>query len=525
MKILLIHPAYKDYKITEPLGICYISSYLKSKGFDVDILDPRIYSFDLNMMIQYLENKIANYFLIGITCCDYYHEEIIQTIDLIKIMGFKGHITLGGYGPTTNWKKFCSMGADSVVIGEGEVTFYNLATKLKEKENWKEVEGIAYIDGLNIIKNKHQMLIKDLDTLPYPSREIYEKMCEVYGNKFISPQIQGSRGCYMKCSFCSTPDYLKCQEGEVYRVRTIVSIVNEIEYLNKTYNITDFEFVDDNFLLPDKENALKRVKEFNYEVLKRKLNITFFMQFRPEYISFDILTLLKSAGMTRFFLGLESINSKDLSLYNRTYIKEDVENALDIILRVGYSTDLTAEYRLRYGYINFNPLSTLEGLKESGKFFKKYGLTYKKLSKKLILFDNKRAVYNKIIKEFPEYSEENQFKSKRVGKFYKYLIEYFDKYSYERDNYRVLEKAFIKLNNKTNDYNFILSNRKKLDDLAFYTYMKGIEISSQKNYKNELPKFFNKRIIELDGFINLNKEKIDNSFKKLNIKKSNDMFF
>lgn len=526
MNVLLIHPVYKPYKLTEPLGLCYISSYLNSKGINTSIIDPRIKSMNLKETISYLKDKVSNVSLIGISCTDYYHNEIIETIKGLRDIGYKNHISLGGFGPTTNPTEFANMGANSVIIGEGEITFYELCQKIMKNEDWATVDGIVYKKNENIIFNKKRELLEDLDILPNPSREIYEKSINIYSKSFISPQIQGSRGCYMKCSFCSTPDYLKGQGGAVYRIRSIKSIVDEIEYLSKKYNISDFEFVDDNFLPPNKIDALNRAKEFNCELKKRGLKISFFIQFRPEYVSDEVLINLKEAGMTRLFLGLESINKEDLKLYNRTYTPEQVFYAFETLFKHGYSADFSSSHRLRYGYINFNPLSTLDSLENTGKFFEKYGLTYKKLSKKLILFDNNRTtIYNKIMKEFPEFSENNTFKHHRVEVFYNYLSLYFKKYSVKRDECRVIEKTFRKTNTKSKDLDFIIKIRKELDLNAFKVYMKGIELARKSDYELALELYFNEEKAILEKFLSENKKEIEQIFKKLNIKETSDMFF
>lgn len=527
MKILLIHPAYKEYKLTEPLGLSYIASYLRNKGYNTDIYDPRINKFNLNDFLESIKEVIKNYDLVGITCCDYYHEDIKNTINGLRKLGFIGHITLGGYGPTTNPNGLLKCNSNSIIIGEGEQTFYELASKIEKKQDWTTIDGIAYIDSNGLMtRNKKRKLIENLDLLPFPSREVFIQFRQQYGKNFISPQIQGSRGCYMNCSFCSTPDFLDSQGGNRYRLRSIKSIVDEIENLYNEYNVKDFEFVDDNVFPPDHKQAIVRATEFYNELRNRRIEITFFMQFRLEYISLPVLKTLKKAGMTRLFIGLESINPDDLRLYGRTYSDKELENGLKTILKAGYSTNFNSKYRLRYGYINFSPLSTLDKLECTGKFFKKYKLTYKKLSKKLVLFDNKRKIYHDILENFPEYNENNEFKNPDVGLFYSYLSPYFKNYIKERDRYRVLEKTLIKTNKNKIYLAYISFIRKYLDNTAYKVYMRGIQLARLSDNENQLQLYFKKKSNQLELFKRKNKKNVDYIFKRLNINNTaNDLFF
>ncbi|KGE19749.1 B12-binding domain-containing radical SAM protein [Paenibacillus wynnii] len=499
MKVLLLHPAYKSYKLTEPLGLCYIASALRNRGFSVDLVDPRIQGTGLEETVASLLPSLHDYGMIGITASDYYHKELRDTIHLMRKGGAWGHITVGGYGPTTNWRVFLGLGADSAVIGEGEVTFLELAEKLCSGTDWRSIPGIACTnsDG-HQVKTAQRQLIGNLDSLPFPSREIYQSFSEKYSKKYISPQIQGSRGCYMHCSFCSTPDYLKEQGGQVYRTRSVQSIVDEIQRLTDRFQVTDFEFVDDNFFPPDRKEALRRAQALRDELAVRGLNITFFMQFRPEYVSLPLLQTLKEAGMTRMFMGIESVNDRDLQLYGRNYTGAEVEETIQSVLASGYTTDFQSRHRFRYGYINFHPLSRLDSLKVSGEAFERYNFTYKKLVKRLELFDNNRQIYLKIIAQFPEFSGKRYFKDPQVALFHHWLSRYYQLYTLERDKYRVIEKAVMKGDLAYSDLEWVTDQRRYYDSQAYHCYRKGLEICGEASYEMQLKQFFREEIHGLE---------------------------
>ncbi len=503
-KVLLVNYADKNAKITEPLGICYLASTLRNKGFQTDLLDSRVKGFDLEDFAAYICDIRNDYFLIGISTSQDFGLSVVDSpaaviVRALRGSKYDGHITLGGYGPSLDCETYIRLGADSVNVGEGEIILCNLASALVNGEDWTKLKGMVYIDENDkVVRNPNEEIVP-FDEIAPPSREILDALAEKYGKIHMNPSVQSSRGCYMQCAYCTTPLFMRNQGGHVYRTRSIKSVVDEIEELYKK-GYTNFDFIDDNFLPPKKDDALKRATELRDEMKARNIKMNFWMEFRLEYISREILEILKEAGLRRLFIGVESFNEQDLKLYNRRYDVEKLCNAIDQILAAGFSPDLNSEYRFRYGFINVNPLSTIATLRNTGVYFKKYHFTYKKLCKRLYMYDNNTSILQNVLKEYPEYTNEHYFKYDEVGAFYEGYSKYHEEYVKYRNRGRNYEKRLIKevrAGNNAEEYQKIVDElvamRNDLDNDVWNVYMDGLDIAEKEDYREKLPVFFAER--------------------------------
>ena len=503
-KVLLVNYADKNAKITEPLGICYLASSLRSRGFQTDLLDSRVKGFDLDDFADHISGIMNEYFLIGISTSQDFGLSVEDSpaaviVRNLRKNGYDGHITLGGYGPSLDWETYMRIGPDSVNIGEGEIILCNLASALLNGEDWTKLKGMVYIDENDrVIRNPNEEIVP-FDEIPAPSREILDALAERYGKIHTNPSVQTSRGCYMQCAYCTTPLFMRNQGGPVYRTRSIKSVVDEIEELYKKGYVY-FDFIDDNFLPPRKEDALKRATELRDEMKARNIKMHFWMEFRLEYISREILEILKEAGLRSLFIGVESFNEQDLKLYNRRYDVQKLCNAIDQILAAGFSPDLNSEYRFRYGFINVNPLSTIATLRNTGVYFKKYNFTYKKLCKRLYMYDNNTSILQNVLKDYPEYTNDNYFKHEEVGMFYEGYSGYHEEYVKYRNRGRNYEKRLMKeirAENNAEEYQKIVDElvamRKELDNDVWNVYMEGLDIAEKEDFREKLPIFFEER--------------------------------
>ena len=81
-------------------------------------------------------------------------------------------------------------------------------------------------------------------------------------------------------------------------------------------------------------------------------------------LSIDELRLLKRSGLDCVLLGVESGNEADLKLFNKALKLEDNIKAIQIL----DEEDIAPTY----GFINYTPFSTIEGLAQNNEFISKY---------------------------------------------------------------------------------------------------------------------------------------------------------
>ena len=95
--------------------------------------------------------------------------------DLKKRYGNECFICAGGPYPIAVQER-CLEDAgtdiDAIVTGEGEFTVLELVERLTAGKNLEGVQGVVYREGERIIANPPRPLITDLDSLPFPAREL-----------------------------------------------------------------------------------------------------------------------------------------------------------------------------------------------------------------------------------------------------------------------------------------------------------------------------------------------------------------
>jgi radical SAM superfamily enzyme YgiQ (UPF0313 family) len=138
-----------------------------------------------------------------------------------------------------------------------------------------------------------------------------------------SAVIVASRGCPMKCTYCS----LGASSPLRYRRRSVESVLREVEKAITQYNVGFIDFEDENLSL-EKEWFLKllgeiktRFGEFNLEL--RAMNGLF-----PLSLDDETIHAMKEAGFKTLNLSLGSTSKKQLNRFRRPDVIEAFDKAL-----------------------------------------------------------------------------------------------------------------------------------------------------------------------------------------------------
>ena len=314
MDLLLINPG--DYQLvnrTEHLGIACLKSYIASKNFSTDIVDL---SFEPKNDSKFIAELISiNPAIIGFSLLNATARKGIKLIQLLRKTGYSGKIVVGGYFATFSSKELLRdyPEIDYVVRGEGELTLEELLRyEIRQEISLNDIQGLSFRQNSDIIENSARPLIENLDILPPPDRK-YAHL--VLKNK-SALRIYGTRGCWGQCTFCDIVGLYGISKGKAWRRRSVVKLVDEIESLQNQYHTNHFTFNDDQFLVKGKK-SLEYVEEFAAELEKRNLNIEFDLMCRADTVTKKVMARLKSVGLQRVFLGLESFDEKQLKRFNK----------------------------------------------------------------------------------------------------------------------------------------------------------------------------------------------------------------
>jgi anaerobic magnesium-protoporphyrin IX monomethyl ester cyclase len=189
-----------------PLGILYISAYLEKQKIDHKLFDSTFSDFE-TFRETLLKEKPG---LIGIYTNLMTKLNVLKMITFIKQEKTLAHtkVILGGPEIRNNAENYLKHGADCLVIGEGEETFFEICEHFISKgELPKTINGIAFFEGDKLLFTPERTLIKDINTLPFPNRKKTD--LTLYGNAWKKAHgysmysISTMRGCPYTCKWCS----------------------------------------------------------------------------------------------------------------------------------------------------------------------------------------------------------------------------------------------------------------------------------------------------------------------------------
>ena len=220
---------------------------------------------------------------------------------------------------------------DAVVTGEGEYTMLDIADRLRSGKDLKGVAGVVYREGQRIVKNPARPFITDLDSLPFPARELlgdadrYIPPPGTYRKRPVAVMIT-SRGCNRHCIYCFQMD----KERKLgIRYRSVENVMQEIELcIRQGYK--EIKFLDDTFAA-DYDRAMEIAKE----IRRRGLQISWFASACVNQVDWPLLRAFKDAGCWAVLFGAESGVQKNLNTIRKGTTLQQIWTAVRTAQDVG----------------------------------------------------------------------------------------------------------------------------------------------------------------------------------------------
>jgi len=337
-KILFVEPP-KDYwflmgeYLPPPTGLLTLAAYVEEKlpEIEIEILDCQAEKKnwkDVEGFIESFDPSIVA--ASGFTCNAY---ACVKVAEIAKNVS-DGIITvLGGqhfsFAAEESLNDFLEI--DYIVRGEGEDTLVELIGALRGEKEANRVKGISFEHNKKIIHTPKRPLIENLDILPYPAYHLVEKNIKKYHFTMMAGKnkryliLEGSRGCFHRCSFCTQWRHW----DSVWRTKSARRIADEMEYLNERFDGGFMWLTDDNFSYD------KRAKELWQELRPRKFtdDITWFFQARTDDISNnpDMVAKLRDVGNNWVLMGVENNSPEILKDFKKKVLVDDAFNAVRIL--------------------------------------------------------------------------------------------------------------------------------------------------------------------------------------------------
>jgi radical SAM superfamily enzyme YgiQ (UPF0313 family) len=301
-----------------PIGEAYLAAYLSSKGHNIKILDLTLsnnFKADVEEAIYNFNPEVIGVSIRNIDSTTYpgnlfFYLPVKKVVEFIKeIAEPEISVILGGAGFSIFSEEILrDLNHDIGVFGEGEYVFQEILKKVKNDEDIREIErGICFITEDGQYHQKPPWIVKNLDDLPFPERELIDNEAylidPLYDSGPVWANVQTKRGCSKNCIYCS----YKYIEGPSVRYRSSELIAKELDFIRNNINIKNIFFVDSLFNL--NYTYTKRVCQ---EIIDHNIDVLWGANYAPSTKFIDLLPLMKESGATHLASGFESLSGEML---------------------------------------------------------------------------------------------------------------------------------------------------------------------------------------------------------------------
>jgi radical SAM superfamily enzyme YgiQ (UPF0313 family) len=366
MKIIFIYPrwtgdyglisgyfARKSGGIVPPLNLGLLAAIGRRGGHDVSIIDAEIDRInEEDLVTKVIEQNPDLVTLSGMSPFFHLSKSFAESL---KKVNPNLKILLGGQHFTIEGKKAFYKCFDYGYCGECENQLLSLLKGIENEGDLSDILGLYYRNGKEVIYTGTNTYIRDLDSLPFPARDLlpmHKYKVGTLRGRLNFTTIHSMRGCPWHCIFCASD---KLNTTLVSR-RSPESIIEEIKQVINDFGIKHFLFTDDVLTLYF-DDHLKIICE---KIIEERLNITFEGNTRANLIKEEMIELMSRAGLIRLSFGLETVDTemrktmkkqvplKHYSNANRILNKYNVEAANSVMLGLPGETRETIKKTLDY---------------------------------------------------------------------------------------------------------------------------------------------------------------------------------
>jgi radical SAM superfamily enzyme YgiQ (UPF0313 family) len=322
-----------DQPIEPNMGLLYIASLLKKEGFTVKLLDFNIIDRYFRetegklLSIEDIQNVLLKQQskIVGISCMTnnyWWAEEIARVIkeespDTLIVLGGM-HCSFVPIELLNQRQVF-----DVIVRGEGEYTMLDIVMRFTENKEYNNIPGTTYIGNKGeCFKNPSRPLIKDIDSLPFPSYELWPTDIP------LIPRVYTARGCPSGCAFCVASRIF----SNTVRYRNPKEVLKEILYIKNSFHpeylvIGDLTF----FASPQNSETLCKL------LIDSKNQLKWWCQTRANLVTRKRVHLLKDAGCVQVAIGFESGSQEQLDKSRKNISLNDSIKACKFMKDAGIS--------------------------------------------------------------------------------------------------------------------------------------------------------------------------------------------
>jgi len=275
---------------------------------------------------EYVHRILRNgYDLVGLTAMSFQYQTALELAEIVKEAG--AETVLGGYHPTLYCQEI-GEGPDArlvdyIVRGEGEATFRELVLAKREGRSLEGILGLSHRQGSKMVHNPPRPLL-EVSQIELPNRD-----CRLITRGFDSfdvpiDSVETSRGCTQGCKFCSINEMY----GRSFRKFPIERVIADIKDA-EAHGAGSIFFPDDNITLD-----VKRLERLCEAIIEEGLtHLRYKTQASASGIASSkrLVDKMGQAGFDGVFLGVESVNKRNLQFLGKGKMSDHAEKAVQYL--------------------------------------------------------------------------------------------------------------------------------------------------------------------------------------------------
>ena len=348
------------------LGVAYLTSFLKTRGFEVDFVN--FYSGERQKLESLLATEPRS---VAITTTFYVsNDPIVEIVETVRRLSPETRIIVGG----PHIYNICSAldepsaaavletleGDIYVYDSQGEATLATVLSCLRDDESkLAEVPNLFYAANGGGLRFTHRLPENNDMDANSPRWGLFDP-------SFHSPtvQVRTARSCAFDCAFCRFPAV-----GGALKLNSLEVIERDLTVL-KEAGVENVVFIDDTFNVP-----LPRFKEICRMMIDRRFDLQWYSYFRCSNCDDEAFDLMAEAGCKGNFLGIESGDQAILDSMHKHAKIEQYKYGIRNLKKRGITTFASF-------FVGFPPeteetvQNTIEFIEETAPQFYNCGLWY-----------------------------------------------------------------------------------------------------------------------------------------------------
>ncbi|MBX3190001.1 MAG: radical SAM protein [Labilithrix sp.] len=266
-----------------PYGLLALGAASLRAGHQVKVLN--LSSFPWEKVEEVVAKVDAEVW--GMSCWTANRRGVKLVSELVKRKHPRAHVVVGGPHATPLGPELLGHypSVDTVCVGEGDVTFLEIVSRLAKGEDTQGIAGTVYRRDGEVIEAAERKNVADLDQLACPH------------HYFDTHIMMTSRGCPWSCTFCGA----ETSWGRGFRANSTDYVLDAMQRVTSRLPVKMIQIKDDTFT-----THKKRVLELCQKMRERKMSFFWSCDTRVDLLSDELLKEMRLAGCQRLSLGVES---------------------------------------------------------------------------------------------------------------------------------------------------------------------------------------------------------------------------